>query len=170
VPLTYLTGLATPQSVSGRLDPAGHQLICITMPPDWTAPMTFELSGDGHDRLYHIHVLAGAMVCYEMLVPAIAHDTLIVKPPDAGSVISLVRFSSGARVLPVSQTAAHTFQIVLNVWSSDLATPRWAGLRPWIGPAGAIGVDACFMLKASSRTSLVDRSAPAFGGGKRAIP
>jgi len=59
------------------------------------------LSGDSHDRLYHVHVLAGALVCCEMLVPAIAHDTLIVKPPDAGSVIALVRFRSGAQVLPV---------------------------------------------------------------------
>jgi len=72
MPLTYLTGLATPQSVSGTLDRAGNQLICITMPTDCTAPMTFQLLGDDHDLLYHIHVLAGALVSYEMLLPAIA--------------------------------------------------------------------------------------------------
>ena len=61
-----------------------------------------------HD-LYHIQIVTGAFVPYEVVVPTVEPGSIVVMPTDTGNMISFIRFQ------PFVQTSMRKFQIVLDV-------------------------------------------------------
>ena len=67
-----------------------------------------------HD-LYHIQIVTGAFVPYEVVVPTVEPGSIVVMPPDTGNMISFIRFRLGTKSQPIVQTSDRKFQIVLDV-------------------------------------------------------
>ena len=66
-------------------------------------------------HLYHIQIVTGAFVPYEVVVPTVEPGSIVVMPPDTGAMISFIRFRSGTKSQPIVQSADRKFQIVLDV-------------------------------------------------------
>ena len=71
--------------------------------------------GPQHGFLYHIQIVTGAFVPYEVVVPTVEPGSIVVMPPDTGNMISFIRFRLGTKSQPIVQTSMRNFQIVLDV-------------------------------------------------------
>ena len=59
-------------------------------------------------HLYHSHIVTGAFVPYEV-VPTVEPGSILAMPPDAGDLVSFIRFCLGTKSQPIAQAADRHF-------------------------------------------------------------
>lgn len=115
LPLTISAG----QSMSTALEISVMvRVMRIGMPAAWdSAPLTFQVSPDGTNfqDLYHvIQSVEGGWVPYEATVLDAPANGILLLPPEAGFNVGWLKLRSGTRALPVKQSAARQFAIVVG--------------------------------------------------------
>ncbi len=136
IPITIPAG----KSMSDAVDCSGSvRILRIVMPSAWTgaAPLTFQMSPDGVDFHDLRHVTPGSLDSYEVSVKNVVPDAVVAFPPTTGALVTWVKIRSGVRASPVAQTAARTFEFVVE--DVDAAAGGGAGAEGPTGPAGAKG-------------------------------
>lgn len=115
LPLTIPAGqsLSPPLQIS-----AGLKIVRIGTPDAWdVAPITFQISLDGIGYLDLFHVAQtheGAWTPYEVNVPFVVPNSILLLPPGAGANIGWLKIRSGTGSKPVNQAADRTFAIVFD--------------------------------------------------------
>ena len=115
LPLTIANG----QSLSNALQIShGLRIVRIGMPADWdAAPLTFQISSDNNTwwDLYHVvQSVEGPWVSYEVSVPSVVPNSIVLLPPDMGASLGWLKIRSGTKSQPVNQTADRTFALMFD--------------------------------------------------------
>jgi hypothetical protein len=121
----YLPGPIIPagEAYSNAVDCGGNRILRIVMPDDgWDggAPLTFQLSPDNvaFNDLHRIQDTSGSFQPYEVIVPTVIPNAILVMPQTTGEHIFWIRFRSGTKGNPIPQQASRKFRVVM--WVDDV--------------------------------------------------